>query len=134
LRNQCALADLKMGRLLDGFDLWARDNGREGEFDAPIRLPPTEVEKSPRLELDLASGEIKTIIWATGYRPDYSWLDVPVLDRKGLIRHDGGVTEAAGMYVLGLQFLRRRKSAFIDGAADDANDLSDHLVSYLKRH
>jgi putative flavoprotein involved in K+ transport len=132
LRNQCALADLKMGRLLDSFDLWARDHGLEGEFEAPIRLPPTAVDQSPQLELNLASGEIKTMIWATGYRPDYSWLDVPVLDRKGLIRHDGGVAEAAGMYVLGLQFLRRRKSAFIDGAADDANDLSDHLVDYLK--
>ena len=132
LRNQCALADLKMGRLLDSFDLWARDNGLESQVDAPIRLPPTAVEQSPQLELNLASGEIKTIIWATGYRPDYSWLHVPVLDRKSQIRHDGGVAEAAGMYALGLQFLRRRKSAFIDGAADDANDLSDHLVDYLK--
>ena len=56
-----------------------------------------------------------------------------MLDRKGQIRHDGGVAESPGMYVLGLQFLRRRKSAFIDGAADDASDLSDHLVHYLKR-
>lgn len=132
LRNQCALADLKMGRLLDTFDLWARDHGLEGEVEAPIRLPPTVVEQSPRLELNLASGEIKTIVWATGYRPDYSWLQVPVLDRKGQIRHDGGVAEAPGMYVLGLQFLRRRKSAFIDGAADDAHDLSEHLLHYLK--
>ena len=132
LRNQCALADLKMGRLLDTFDVWARDHGLESQVEPPIRLPPTVVEQSPRLELDLASGEIKTIIWATGYRPDYSWLYVPVLDRKGLIRHNGGVAEAPGMYVLGLQFLRRRKSAFIDGAAADANDLSDHLVAYLE--
>lgn len=97
-----------------------------------MRWPPTAVEESPQLELNLASGEIKTIVWATGYRPDYSWLQVPVLDRKGQIRHDGGVAEAAGMYVMGLQFLRRRKSAFIDGAADDANDLSEHLLHYLK--
>jgi putative flavoprotein involved in K+ transport len=132
LRNQCALADLKMDRLLDTFDLWARDHGLESQIEPSIRLPPTAVEQSSRLELNLASGEIKTIIWATGYRPDYSWLDVPVLDRKGQIRHDGGVTEAAGMYVIGLQFLRRRKSVFIDGAADDAQDLSDHLVTHLK--
>jgi putative flavoprotein involved in K+ transport len=133
LRNQCALADLKMGRLLDSFDSWARDHGLEDQIEPPIRLPPTDVEESPRLELNFASGEIKTIVWASGYRPDYSWLHVPVLDRKGQIRHDGGVAESPGMYVLGLQFLRRRKSAFIDGAADDANDLSDHLVHYLKR-
>ena len=57
----------------------------------PYRLPVTTVSPSPPLGLDLASGEIQTIIWATGFRPDYSWLDVPVLDRKGRIRHDGGV-------------------------------------------
>jgi putative flavoprotein involved in K+ transport len=131
LRNQCALADLKMGRLLDTFDLWARDHALGSPIEDPFRLPPTAVEEWPRLELNLASGEIKTIIWATGYRPDYSWLHVPVLDRKGQIRHAGGVAEAPGMYVLGLQFLRRRKSAFIDGAADDARDLSEHLETYL---
>ena len=56
---------------------------------------------------------------------------MPVLDRKGQIRHDGGVVASPGMYVMGLPFLRRRKSALIDGAGDDARDLSDHLVSYL---
>ena len=66
-----------------------------------------------------------------GFHPDYSWLHVPVLDRKGRIRHDGGVVEAPGMYLMGIQFLRRRKSALIDGAGDDARDLSDHLASYL---
>jgi putative flavoprotein involved in K+ transport len=81
--------------------------------------------------MDLASGEIRTIIWATGYRPDYSWLEVPVLDRKGRLQHDGGVVSAPGMYLMGTQFLRRRKSALIDGAGDDARDLSAHLTSYL---
>jgi putative flavoprotein involved in K+ transport len=131
LRNQCALSDLKMGRLLDTIDEWATENGLDGEVEAPHRLAPTLVEDSPPLSLDLNNGEIKTIIWATGFQPDYSWLHVPVLDRKGRIRHDGGVVEAAGLYLMGLQFLRRRKSALIDGAGDDARDLSDHLASYL---
>jgi len=81
--------------------------------------------------MDLVKHGIKTIIWATGYRPDYSWLDVPVLDRKGMIRHDGGVTAAPGLYLMGAPFLRRRKSTLIDGAGDDARDLSAHLASYL---
>ena len=69
-----------------------------------------------------------------GFRPDYTWLDVPVLDRKGNIRHDGGVvTEAPGLYALGLPFLRRRKSTLIDGVGDDARDLSAHLVPHLTR-
>ena len=131
LRNLCAMSDLKMGRLLDTIDEWATDNGLDGEVEAPHRLPPTEVEESPPLGMDLTSGEIRTIVWATGFRPDYSWLDVPVLDRKGQLRHDGGVVESPGMYLMGIQFLRRRKSALIDGAGDDARDLSDHLASYL---
>jgi putative flavoprotein involved in K+ transport len=131
LRNMCALSDLKMGRLLDTIDDWAKAEGVDDRVDPPHRPPPTEVEESPPLALDLASGEIKTIIWATGFRPDYSWLDVPVLDRKGQVRHDGGVVCSPGLYVMGLQFLRRRKSVLIDGAGDDARDLSAHLAAYL---
>ncbi len=131
LTNNCAMADLKMNRLLNTFDQWSSDNGMDGEVDAPHRLAPTEVELAPPLSLDLHAGKIRTIVWATGYQPDYSWLQVPILDRKGQIRHDGGVTAQPGMYLMGMQFLRRRKSALIDGAGDDARDLSDHLLSHL---
>ena len=79
-----------------------------------------------------ASGEIASIVWATGFRPDYSWLSVPVLDRKGRLRHEGGVvTGAPGMYAVGLNVLRRRKSSFIHGAEDDARELTDHLAAHL---
>ena len=132
LRNMCESSDLKMNRLLDTIDAWAKANGIDGEVDQPHRLPPTEVEASPPLGLDLSRGAIKTVLWATGFRPDYSWLHVDVLDRKGRIRHDGGVVaDSPGLYVMGLQFLRRRKSALIDGAAADARDLSAHLAAYL---
>jgi len=131
LRNQCALSDLKLGRLLDTIDQWATVNGLDCEVEPPHRLEPTRVEDSPPLGLDLSSGEIRTIIWATGFRPDYSWLESPVLDRKGYIRHDGGLVPSPGMYLMGMPFLRRRKSALIDGAGDDARDLSAHLAAYL---
>ncbi len=131
LRNQCAMSDLKMNRLLDTIDEWATDNGLDDNVDSPRRFAPTVVDASPPLGLDLTGGAIKTILWATGYRPDYSYLDVPVLDRKGRVRHDGGVVDAPGMVLMGIQFLRRRKSALIDGAGDDARDLSAHLASYL---
>jgi putative flavoprotein involved in K+ transport len=133
LRNQCALADLKMNRLLDRIDEWATENGLDGEVEPPHRFEPTEVEASPPLGLDLARGGIRSILWATGFRPDYSWLEVPVFDRKGRVRHDGGIVEAPGMYLMGMPFLRRRKSSLIDGAADDARDLSASLVSCLNR-
>ena len=132
LRNQCALSDLKMGRLLDTIDAWVTANGLDDVVDAPHRFAPTVVDESPPLRLDPTRRNIRTIIWATGFRPDYSWLEVPVLDRKGQVRHDGGIVlDAPGMYLMGLPFLRRRKSALIDGAAADARDLSDHLVDYL---
>jgi putative flavoprotein involved in K+ transport len=134
LRNMCALSDLKMGRLLDIIDEWSRGNGLDTSVEPPHRLPPTRVEDNPPLGLDLAKGAIRTIIWASGYRPDYSWLELPVLDRKGMIVHDGGIVlRSPGVYLMGMQFLRRRKSVLIDGAGDDARDLSDHLASHLGR-
>ena len=131
LRNMCALSDLKMGRLLDTIDAWARDNDLDGAVEPPHRLPPTRVEDNPPLMMDLTKSGIRTIIWATGYRPDYSWLKVPVLDRKGMIRHDGGVAASPGLYLMGAPFMRRRKSTLIDGVGDDARELSAHLSSYL---
>ena len=131
LRNQCAMSDLKMNRLLERIDTWATEHGVDGEAAPPHRFEPTRVEDSPPLELKMA--DYRTVLWAAGYRPDYSWLDVPVLDRKGRIRHDGGVVESPGMYLLGIPFLRRRKSSLIDGAAADAHDLCEHLVRSLDR-
>jgi putative flavoprotein involved in K+ transport len=132
LRNKCDLADLKLGRLLDTIDEWALASGLDDTVPPPHRFAPTNVPEPPRLDLDLARGEIRTILWATGFRPDYSWLDVDVLDAKSMVRHDGGVVvDAPGMYVIGMPFLRRRKSSFIDGACDDAQDLAHHLAAFL---
>jgi putative flavoprotein involved in K+ transport len=131
LRNVCALADLKMARLLDGFDVWSLTEGLDADVGAPERSAPTPVPQSPRLQLDLRSGEIGTIVWATGFRPDYRWLDVPVIDAKGHLRHDGGVVASPGLYALGLPVLRRRKSTFIHGIEDDAREVIDHLAGYL---
>jgi putative flavoprotein involved in K+ transport len=135
LANVAALSDLKMNRLLGLIDDWAARNEIVGEMSGgvppPQRFERTRVPAAPPLTLDLERGGIRSVIWATGFRPDYSWLDVPVLDRKGRIRHDGGVVDSPGLYLMGLQFLRRRKSALIDGAGDDARELGAHLASYL---
>jgi putative flavoprotein involved in K+ transport len=131
LRNKCELADLKLGRLLDTIDEWAAMNGVGESVAPPERFEPTVVDASPPLSLDLRTGEIETIVWATGFRPDYSWLDVDVVDAKGMIRHDGGVVASPGMYLLGSPFLRRRKSSFIDGGRADAEDLVVELQKYL---
>ena len=133
LRNHCQMADLKLTRLLNAIDEWAQEWGVLDDADPPERYEPTRVPESPKLSLDLNNGQISSLFWATGFRPDYSWLNVPVLDRKGHIRHEGGVADSPGMYVIGLTFLRRRKSSFIHGAEDDARELTDHLASYLDR-
>jgi putative flavoprotein involved in K+ transport len=131
LRNVFSLADLKMRRLLDTFDEWARTSGCDAEFGPPERFAPTRVPSSARLQLDLGSGEIRSIVWATGFRPDYGWLDVPALDAKGQLRHDGGVADSPGLYALGLPVLRRRKSTFIYGIEDDAREVIEHLARHL---
>jgi putative flavoprotein involved in K+ transport len=131
LRNMCTLADLKMNRLLDTIDEWATHNGLDSEVAPSHRFDPTRVEASPPLGFDLESGAIRTLIWATGYHPDYSWLDMPVFDLRGRVRHDGGVVESPGMYLIGMPVLRCRRSSFIDGAGNDARCLSAHLASYL---
>jgi len=133
LKNVCALADLKMGRMLDAIDEWVDDNDDVSSFAPAQRFAETKVDESPPLLLNLGKEGIRTILWATGFRPDYSWLDVPVLNYKGLMKHDGGVTDSPGLYVIGLPMLRRRKSSFIHGVEDDARDLNEHLNNYLNQ-
>jgi putative flavoprotein involved in K+ transport len=131
LRNVVSLADLKMDRLLNGFDEWALTSGSDAEFGPPARFAPTVAPRSPRWQLDLRSGEIRAIVWATGFRPDYRWLDVPVVDAKGQLRHDGGTVDSPGLYALGLPVLRRRKSTFLHGIEDDAREVVEELNGYL---
>jgi putative flavoprotein involved in K+ transport len=131
LRNLCVMADLKMNRLLDRVDEWASEHLGDRGVEPPHRFEPTRVEADPPLMLDLAASGIRTIVWATGFRPDFSWLDVPAFDRKGRLVHDGGVVSSPGLYLMAMPFLRRRKSTLIDGAAADARDLSSHLAAWL---
>ncbi|MFC4852042.1 NAD(P)-binding domain-containing protein [Actinophytocola glycyrrhizae] len=131
LRAVISLADLKMDRLLNTFDEWAAATGIDSDVKPPERFETTRVPTSPRLRLDLRGGEFRTVVWATGFRPDYSWLDVPVIDEKGHLNHDGGIVDSPGLYALALPVLRRRKSTFIHGIEDDARDVVAHLTHYL---
>jgi putative flavoprotein involved in K+ transport len=134
LRNECAMADLKLARMLGNFDELAAHSAPYGAWGAglgePERFPATRVDATPRLTLDVARERIRTVIWATGFRPDFSWLQMPVFDPKGRLRHHGGRV-APGLYVLGLNFMRRRKSSFIHGAEDDVRELAQHLRADL---
>jgi putative flavoprotein involved in K+ transport len=131
LRNHCALADQKLARLLEDIDEWITAADLDGEVGDPERFEATAVPRGAPLQLDLNRCEITTVVWATGFRPDHSWLDLPVFGPGGGLDHDGGVCSAPGVYALGSTFLRRRRSSFIHGAAADTADLADHLAGHV---
>ena len=130
LRNLVANADLKQNRLLDRIDEFATEHGLDTELSETTRPDPTDPGAAPT-ELEL--GRFRTIVWATGYRPTYPWLDRTAFDRRGRLVHDGGVASLSGLYMLGLPFLRRRKSSFVDGVGADAAELASHLHAHLDR-
>ncbi len=132
LANTCTAADLKMNRLLASVDAWIAARGMQSAFEPQSDTSMTRIPEKPRLQInDLNRENVRSIVWATGYRPDYSWLNVPVFGAKGQIVHDGGVV-GNGLYVMGLPYLRQRKSTNIQGAAEDAKALVDHLRLHTK--
>jgi putative flavoprotein involved in K+ transport len=126
-----ASADLKQHRLLERIDQFVREQPGDPRFAGlgPPDRPAQFTADTIPTEIELA--RFSTVVWATGYRPHYPWLDEVLLDRAGRLRHDGGVLDAPGLYVLGLPLQRRRKSAFLDGVGRDAEDLVPHLLGYL---
>ncbi|HSM60724.1 MAG TPA: hypothetical protein VK849_07990, partial [Longimicrobiales bacterium] len=128
LLESVVAADAKLARQLRGIDAFIREHGLE---DSLPGAEPFELYEAPEAPgaLDLASERIRTVLWATGYRRSYPWLNVPVLDADGEIRHEGGVTPVPGLYALGLRFMRRRNSNFIDGVGDDARFVASHIAT-----
>ncbi len=129
LANACKSADLKARRLLQRFDETARQRGMLLDETADS-LSPTHVP-APRLSMDLASGEIRTVLWATGFRPDFSFLQADAFDRKQRLQHTAGVTAAPGIFVVGLNLLRTRASSFIYGASEDSAAVAQAVMYHL---
>ncbi|NIP58248.1 MAG: NAD(P)-binding domain-containing protein [Gemmatimonadetes bacterium] len=125
-------ADVKLGRLRLRIDAYARERGLDREVEPPEPFVPVRLPDPPT-SLDLADEGVRTVLWATGYRRDYPWLKVPVLDARGEIVHEDGITSAPGLYVLGLKLLRTRKSSFIDGVGPDAEAITEHLLALRRR-
>lgn len=121
-------ADVKLEKVLRRIDGFVE--ARKHDLPAPEPLRRISIpETGDRVNLRRAG--IRTVVWATGFRPSYPWLRVPLLGRDGQIRHEGGVTPAAGLFVLGLPFLRRRKSTFLDGVGDDAREITAEITQHL---
>jgi putative flavoprotein involved in K+ transport len=133
-----AAADVKLAQLrarIDAFVLADRTGlaGTVGEAEPFVPTWPAALAAPAPESIDLRSAGIATVLWATGFRRRYPWLKVPVLDERGELRHRGGLTPAPGVYAIGLNFLRRRKSSFIDGVGDDASFLAGHIAGRLAR-
>jgi len=128
-----AAADARLARLVQRIDIFAARTGLEAEVGEPEPFVPFLWPPDSPTTMDLDAEGIRSVIWATGFRRRYPWLQVPVLDEAGEIRHDGGITPLPGLYVIGLYFLRRRKSTFIDGVGQDARELTAHLAERLRR-
>jgi putative flavoprotein involved in K+ transport len=127
LAETTAAAQRRLERLLGRIGAAADAEGAPAEpWPAAIALPEAVPSR-----LDLRAEGIRSVLWATGYRRDYAWLRVPVLDAAGEILHQGGITPAPGLYVLGLRFLRRRRSSFLDGVGADAEELAWHILGQL---
>ena len=123
-----AAADLKLAGLRLRIDEHVEERGLTSEVGPEEPFQPVPIPDHPPASLDLRAHGIRTVVWATGYTRSYPWLRVPVLGASGEIRHDGGVTPVAGLYVLGLKMLRRRSSSFLAGVGADAEELTEHLV------
>ena len=117
--------------LLAEADAYVEANGLDLplEEDAKIIGPDPECLTHPIREIDLDERGIKTIIWATGYVQDFSWLKADAFDDSGKPAHDRGVAKADGIYFLGLPWLSMRGSSFIWGVWEDAKYLASHIAN-----
>ncbi|QQA42041.1 flavin-containing monooxygenase [Pelagovum pacificum] len=129
LAANIAKGDANYLAVLDEADAFAERNGLDLPEEPEARRidPDPPCVTNPILSLDLAAEGITSIIWATGYRLDYSWLKVDTFDEEGRPRHTRGISEEPGIYFLGLPWQTRRGSAFIWGVWYDAGYVADHI-------
>ena len=119
LNESVGRATARLRKLVRRLDAYATTAGLDAELRAPE--PVRSVWLHPRVRrLELRADRVSAVVWATGYRRSYPWLEVPVLDSTGEIRHVQGRTPAPGLYAIGLHWQTRRSSAFIHGVGHDA--------------
>ncbi len=129
LKSEIEAAKARTDALLAQIDTHIDTTGQDAPAHHAGPNPHFVPDRHETLDLDRAG--IRTIVWATGFRRDYSWLNLPVLNARGEVRETGGVTTIPGLYALGLPFMRRRNSAFIDGVGQDARDITQHLAAFI---
>jgi putative flavoprotein involved in K+ transport len=129
--DSLALGDVAYAAFLDMVDAHIKRHDLDMPEDPAARAvnpdPPFLLHSLQHLDLHAAG--IGAVIWATGYRLDFGWIDVPVLDALGQPVHRGGITNVPGMYFLDLQWLSKMNSSFLSGVGDDAARLADHIAA-----
>jgi putative flavoprotein involved in K+ transport len=132
LHDSLAHGDAAYAAFLDTADAHVARAGLDlpEEPEARImRADPPSLAGPPIRRLDLRENGIATVIWATGYALDFGWIDAPVFDARGAPAHRQGVTDVPGLYFLGLAFLSKFGSSFVQGVGDDADRLADHIAA-----
>ncbi len=131
LNDNIAAGDANHLALLDAADAYIERNGLDlpEEPAARVKLADPDCMVNPILNMDLAAAGITTIIWATGFSTDYSWLQVDAFDDKGKPQHQRGVSSEPGVYFVGLPWLSRRGSSFIWGVWHDAKHVAGHIAT-----
>lgn len=126
LRRNMENGDANYLSVLDEADAYAKFNGLDlpEEPEARTLRPLPDCVTDPTLELDLKQKGISTVIWATGFKLDFGWIDLDIFEGDGRPRHQDGVTEVPGLYFMGLPWLSCRGSAFIWGAWKDGERLA----------
>ena len=134
LVNNLAQGDASILSMLDEADAYVAHNG----LDLPLESEARKIEPDPRcvtdpiLELNLAEAGITSIVWATGFTVDFSWLKVDAFDEAGKPKHQRGISSEPGIYFLGLPWQSRLASPFIWGVWHDAKFLADHISTQRK--
>ena len=131
LKVNVETADKQMTGLLAKIDEYIESSGSPARAADRDSITAVKVPTAPSM-IDLREENIRTVVWATGYQRHYPWLKVPVLDDRGEIRHEGGVTSEPGFYVLGMRFQRTKGSNLIDGVGRDAEALSKHIAERIR--
>jgi putative flavoprotein involved in K+ transport len=125
-------ADAVYCRIRASIDAWIANNNLDVP-DEPPYTPCWQPGPSPDLGLDLTAQPLAAVIWCTGYRADFRWIDVPVFDGSGIPAHDRGITQSPGLYFLGLPWLHTWGSGRFCGVAEDADYLADLISLRLRR-
>nr|WP_288355744.1 NAD(P)/FAD-dependent oxidoreductase [uncultured Pseudomonas sp.] len=120
--------------LLDAADAYVKRNGLDLPEEPEARIIPADPAcmSEPLRELDLIAAGVTSIIWATGFATDFSWLEADTFDANGKPQHQRGVSREPGIYFLGLPWLSRRGSSFIWGVWHDAKHVADHIATQRK--